>query len=133
MITLAISPTPPVSSQSCSEDWRWHGGFPRRLIKVLGVWSPRSAVSMMNGAWRLDIVLRYSDVSVSIHRYTLFNNIVFDTIHSVVVCVDFLDTHMVNLVLFLKLGVTTSYLHTPVQSLLRSFILLVKQTNVESN
>ena len=38
--------------------------------------------------------------------YTLFNNIVFDTIHSVVVCVDFLDTHMASLVLFLKLGVT---------------------------
>ena len=38
--------------------------------------------------------------------YMLFNNIVSDTIHSVVVCVDFLGTHMANLVLSLKLGVT---------------------------
>jgi hypothetical protein len=40
--------------------------------------------------------------------YTLFNNIVSDTIHSIVVCVDFLGTHMASLVLFLKLGVTKS-------------------------
>jgi hypothetical protein len=39
--------------------------------------------------------------------YTLFNNIVSDTIHSVV-CVDFLGTHVASLVLFLKLGVTQS-------------------------
>jgi hypothetical protein len=38
--------------------------------------------------------------------YALFTNIVSDTIHSVVVCVDFLRTHMASLVLFLKLGVT---------------------------
>ena len=38
--------------------------------------------------------------------YMLFNNIVSDTIHSVVVCVDFLGTHIASLVLFLKLGVT---------------------------
>ena len=37
--------------------------------------------------------------------YTLFNNIVSATIHSVVVCVDFLDIHTANLVLSLKLGV----------------------------
>jgi len=40
--------------------------------------------------------------------YTLFNNIVFDTIYFVVVCVDFLGTHIVNLILSLKLGVTLS-------------------------
>jgi type II secretory pathway component PulF len=38
--------------------------------------------------------------------YTLFNNIVSDTIHSIVVCVDFLGTHMMSLVFFIKLGVT---------------------------
>ena len=38
--------------------------------------------------------------------YTLFNNIVSNTIHSVIVCVDFLGTHMANIVLSLKLGVT---------------------------
>ena len=42
--------------------------------------------------------------------YTLFNNIVSDTIHSVVVCVDFLGTHIASLVLFLKLDVTSSHL-----------------------
>ena len=52
------------------------------------------------------IVPPYSDVSVNIAIYTLFNNIVSDTIHSIVVCVDFLGTHMASLVLFLKLGVT---------------------------
>jgi hypothetical protein len=36
--------------------------------------------------------------------YTLFNNIVFDIIHSVVICVDFLGTHMVSLVLLFKTG-----------------------------
>jgi hypothetical protein len=41
--------------------------------------------------------------------YTLLNNIVFDIFHSVVVCVDFLDTHMTSLVLFFrKPGVTTN-------------------------
>jgi hypothetical protein len=38
--------------------------------------------------------------------YMLFNNIVSDTIHSVVVCVDFLGTHIASLVFFGKLGVT---------------------------
>ena len=59
--------------------------------------------------WSLKIgtIPRYFDVSVNIAIYTLFNNIVSDTIHSVVVCVDFLDTHMANLVLFLKLGMTS--------------------------
>ena len=38
--------------------------------------------------------------------YTLFNIIVSDIFDSVVVCVDFLDTHMVSLVFFGKLGVT---------------------------
>ena len=33
-------------------------------------------------------------------------NIVSDILYSVVLCVDFLGTHMVSLVLFLKLGVT---------------------------
>ena len=41
--------------------------------------------------------------------YTLFNNIVFDTIHSIIVCVDFLDTHMANPVLSLKLSVTAHH------------------------
>jgi hypothetical protein len=35
----------------------------------------------------------------------LFNNIISDTIHSVVVCVDFLGTHMASLISFEKLGV----------------------------
>jgi len=34
--------------------------------------------------------------------YMLFDNIVFDIIHSVVVCVDFLGTHITSLVLFFK-------------------------------
>ena len=38
--------------------------------------------------------------------YTLFNNIVSDTIHSIVVRVDFLKIHIMSLVLFGKLGVT---------------------------
>ena len=38
-------------------------------------------------------------------------NIVFDIIASVVVCVDFLGTHMASLVLFFKTGVTV--LHPP--------------------
>jgi hypothetical protein len=39
--------------------------------------------------------------------YTLLNNIVFDIFHSVVVCVDFLGTHMTSPVLFFrKPGVT---------------------------
>jgi hypothetical protein len=59
-----------------------------------------------NGVLRLVIVPRYSDVSVNIAVYTLFNNIVSRTIYSVVVCVDLLGTHMANLVLFLKPGVT---------------------------
>jgi hypothetical protein len=41
--------------------------------------------------------------------YTLLNNIVFDIFHSVVVCVDFLGTHMTSLVLFFrKPGVTST-------------------------
>jgi len=41
--------------------------------------------------------------------YMLFNDIIFDIIHSVVICVHFLGTHMVNLVLSLKLGVIDWY------------------------
>ena len=36
-------------------------------------------------------------------------NIVSDILYSVVVCVDFLSTHMASLVLFLKPGVTGDY------------------------
>jgi hypothetical protein len=79
----------------------------RRLIGVLGIYYPQSAIPVKNGAWRLVTVPRYSDVSVNIAMLTLFNNIVSDTIHSVIGCVDFLDTYMVSMVLFLKLGVTT--------------------------
>jgi hypothetical protein len=67
---------------------------------------PQSVVPVKNGASRLITVLRYFDVNVNIAMYTLFNNIVSDTIHSVTVCVDFLGIHMASLVLFLKLGVT---------------------------
>ena len=100
------SPHTPASSKSCSKDWWRHGGVPRTLTEVLGVHYTQSVVPMKNGVWRLVTVSRYSDVSVNIVMYTLFNNIVSDTIHSVVVCVDFLGTHMANLVLSLKLGVT---------------------------
>jgi len=57
--------------------------------------------------WSLKISFdpRYSGVSVNIAMYMLFNNTVSDTIHYVVVCVDFLGTHMTNSVLFLKPGV----------------------------
>ena len=43
-----------------------------------------------------------SDVSDEITMYTLLNNIVFYIFHSVVVCADFLGTHMASLVLFFK-------------------------------
>jgi len=46
------------------------------------------------------------DVSVNIDICMLFNNIVSDNFYSVVVCVDFLGTHMASLVFFGKLGVT---------------------------
>ena len=61
--------------------------------------------------WSLKFITvpRYYDVSSNIAMYMLFNNIVSDTIHSNVVCVDSLGTHMVSLVLFLKLGVTSSH------------------------
>jgi hypothetical protein len=36
-------------------------------------------------------------------------NIVFDTIASVVVCVDFLGTHMASLVLFFKTGCDNNF------------------------
>jgi hypothetical protein len=65
-------------------------------MEMLGVRYPQSEVSMKNEAWRLVIVPRYSNVSVNIAIYTLFNNIVFNTIHFIVVCVDFLVTHMAN-------------------------------------
>ena len=109
VLTIAIFSTPPFSSRSCLEDLRRHGGVPRTLTEVLGVHYTQSVVPMKNGVWRLVTVSRYSDVSVNIVMYTLFNNIVSDTIHSVVVCVDFLGTHMASLVLFLKLGVTSSH------------------------
>ena len=38
--------------------------------------------------------------------YTLFNNIISDIFYYVVVCVDFLGTHMMSLVFFEKLGAT---------------------------
>ena len=40
-----------------------------------------------------------------ISMFSLYN-IVSDILYSVVVCVDFLDIHMTNLVLFFKPGVT---------------------------
>jgi len=51
-------------------------------------------------------MFRYTpiDVSVNIDICMLFNNIVSDIFHYVVVCVDFLDTHMASLVFFGKLG-----------------------------
>jgi len=36
--------------------------------------------------------------------YTLFDSTIFYTIHSIVVCVDFLGTHIVILVLLFKTG-----------------------------
>jgi hypothetical protein len=103
VLILAISPLPQ-SREGCSDSC-WRQGVPRRLTEVLGVYYPQSAIPVKNGAWGLVTVLRYSDVSVNTTMYTLFNNIVSDTIHSVA-CVDFLGTQMTSLVLFLKLGVT---------------------------
>jgi hypothetical protein len=57
-----------------------------------------------NGAWRLVTVPRYSNISVNIAMYTSSHDTVFDILHSVIVCVDFLGTHMANLVLFFKTG-----------------------------
>jgi hypothetical protein len=105
VLTLAIFPTPqPLAkvAQKIDEDIE----VPRRLTGVLGICYPQSAIPVKTRAWRLVTVPRYSDVSVNIAIYMLFNNIVSNTIHYVVVCVDFLGTHMTSLVLFLKLGVT---------------------------
>ena len=41
--------------------------------------------------------------------YMLFNSIVSDNIHSIVVYVDFLGTHIASLVFFRKLGTTDWY------------------------
>jgi hypothetical protein len=79
---------------------------PRRFTEVLGICYAQSSVPMKNGAWRLVTIPRYSDVSVNKAIYTLFNKIISDTFHSVVVYVDFLCTHMASLVFFGKLGVT---------------------------
>jgi hypothetical protein len=46
---------------------------------VLGIWSHQSAVPEKNGAWSLATVPRYSDVSVNIAMYMIYNNIVSDT------------------------------------------------------
>ena len=64
---------------------------------------------------------------------TLFNNIVSDTIHSVVVCVDFLGTHMANLVLSLKLGVTMSCLRDLPYTYSCTCLFKQKETKVETN
>jgi len=64
--------------------------------------------------------------------YTLFNNIVSDTIHFIVACVDFLGTHMASLVLFLKLDVTVSQycLQQPLPKIQDSFhVWVALQTN----
>ena len=53
---------------------------------------------------KISYVPQYSNVSVNIAMYMLFYNIVSDTIHSIIVCVDFLDTHMTSLVFFGNLG-----------------------------
>jgi hypothetical protein len=55
---------------------------------------------------KISTIPLYSDVSVNITMFSLYN-IVFDIFLSVVVCVDFLGTHMASLVLSLKLGVTS--------------------------
>ena len=60
---------------------------------------PEEKISIRSAILRLD-------VSVNIDIRTLFNNIVSDIFHSIVVCVDFLGTHMVSLVFFVKLGAT---------------------------
>ena len=109
MLTLAISSTPLVSSRSYSEDLRGHGGVPKRLTKVLGVcYLSQPSLLKMKNKEKINIrsaILRL-DVSVNIDICMLFNTIVSDIFHSVVVCVNFLDTHMVSLVFFGKLGVT---------------------------
>jgi hypothetical protein len=111
VLTLAISPRPPVSSRSCSEDLKRYGGFTRRLMEVLGICYPQSTVPVKSGAWSLVTVPRNFDVSDDTTMYTLLNNIVFDIFHSIVVCVDFLGTHMMSLVLFFrKSGATMIHL-----------------------
>jgi hypothetical protein len=55
-------------------------------------------------------VPRYSDVSVNIAMYTLYNNIISDIFFHSDICVDFMGTHMISLVLFFeKPGVTEWY------------------------
>jgi len=49
--------------------------------------------------------------------YTLSNNIVFDIFHSIVVCVDFLGTHMTSLVFFGKLDLTDGLIITEPEGL----------------
>jgi hypothetical protein len=61
-------------------------------------WSPSRSLATV--PW-------YSDVSVNIAMYTLYNNIVSDIFFHSDICVDFLGTHMTSLVLFFaKSGVT---------------------------
>jgi hypothetical protein len=47
--------------------------------EVFGIRSHQSAIPEKNEAWSLVTVPRYSDVSVNIAMYTLYNNIVSDT------------------------------------------------------
>jgi hypothetical protein len=76
---------------------------------VLGICYPQSAVPEKNGARSLVTVPRYSDVSVNIAMYTLYNNIVFDTFSFWHMC-GLPGTHMISLVLFFrKPGVTEWY------------------------
>jgi hypothetical protein len=64
-------------------------------------WSPSRSLAT---------VPRYSDVSVNIAMYTLYNNIVSNIFFHSEICVDFLGTHMMSLVLFFaKSGVTEWY------------------------
>jgi hypothetical protein len=78
---------------------------------VLGICYPQSAVPEKNGARSLVTVPRYSDVSVNIAMYTYYNNIVSDIFFHSGICVDFLGTHMISLVLFFrKPGVTATML-----------------------
>ena len=75
VLILAISPTPqPLAKVAQKIDENIE--VPRRLTEVLGICYPQSAVPVKNGAWRLVTVPRYSEVSVNIAIYTLFNNIV---------------------------------------------------------
>jgi len=54
-------------------------------------------------AWRLVTIPRLFDVIVN-YKYIPLYNIVSDIIAYVVICVDFLGTHMASLVLFFKTG-----------------------------